>query len=421
MKRQVEVPTRDGADRPSPRGSYRLMFDPVFGPFFWGKVLSSSGIWIHNIVAAIVAFELTGSALVVGLVSMVQFAPQLLFAPLSGKMADRGNAALQIVIGRLLTGLGSAGLAAWIWLAGGLDGLPGVAPVLASSLVVGIGFVVGGPAMQSIVPAMIRPGEMAAAMALNSVPMTVARAGGPALGAVVATQFGPAAAFAIAATVNVAYAIIVLALRLPSGSAHSGDTDFSVRASFRHLRSDRPLGVLLIGITAVGFGAEPSVTLSPALAAELGGGTPLVGWLASSFGIGAGLGFFLFAPLHRRLHLPSLATTGLLLMGGGLVCATVGNVPEVALASFGISGIGMTFALTSITTQIQNRSPDALRGRIMALWFIGFLGARPFAAGLDGFLADAVSVDLALLVTAAMVMTAAYLCRPSRFSGTGSP
>ena len=83
-------PPGDRADR-KVRGSYQLMFDPLFGPLFWGKLVSSSGIWIHNIVAAIVAYDLTGSALVVGLVSVVQFAPQLLFAPLSGKMADRGN------------------------------------------------------------------------------------------------------------------------------------------------------------------------------------------------------------------------------------------------------------------------------------------------------------------------------------------
>jgi MFS family permease len=408
-----EIPARQYGQAARVRGSYRLMFDPVFGPFFWGKLLSSLGIWIHNIVAAIVAFELTGSALVVGLVTAVQFAPQLLFAPLSGKMADRGNAPLQIVTGRIVTGLGSAGLAVWIWLAGGVDGLPGAAPVLASSLVVGLGFVVGGPAMQSVVPSMIRPGEMAAAMALNSVPMTVARAGGPAAGALVATQLGPASAFAIAAAANAAYGLVVLALRLPRGIAHV-DTDFSVRASLRHLRSDRPLLMLLVGIAAVGVGAEPSITLGPALAAELGGGAGLVGWLASAFGIGAGVGFLLFAPLHRWVDLPWLGSAGLLIMAAGMVVAAAGGVPAVALGAFGVSGVGMTLAFTSITTRIQDRAPDSLRGRIMALWFVGFLGARPFAAGLTGYLADSISVGVALLTTAAAVTVAAYLTRPDR-------
>jgi MFS family permease len=419
MSYEAELPARWTEDAPRPRGSYRLMFAPVFGPFFWGKVLSSAGIWVHNIVAAIVVFQITGSALMVGVVSAVQFAPQLLFAPLSGKMADRGNAAMQIVAGRVLTGLGSAGLALWIWLAGGVDALPGAGPVIGASLVVGLGFVVGGPAMQSIVPRLIRPGEMAAAMALNSVPMTVARAGGPALGAVMATQLGPGTAFSFAAAANITYGLVVLALRLPGKGTLMGDIDFSVRASLRHLRTDPPLLVLLVGIAAVGVGADPAITLAPALAGELGGGPSLVGWLASSFGIGAGVGFLLFTVADRRFGLERLSSGGLLLMAAGVTAAAVSPLPALTLGAFGLSGVGLTWALTSITTQIQNRSPDTLRGRIMALWFVGFLGARPFAAGLNGFLADAVSVSAALVVTGALVATAAYLCRPSRLEAAG--
>ena len=416
MSWEPDIPAQWANERSQIRGSFRLMFAPVFGPFFWGKLLSSSGIWIHNIVAAIVAYELTGSALVVGVVSAVQFAPQLLLAPMSGKMVDRGNAPLQIVLGRVVTGIGSGGLAVWIWFAGGVAELPGAFPVMASSLVVGVGFVVGGPAIHSIVPSLIRPGEMAAAMALNSVPMTVGRAGGPALGAVVATQMGPAAAFAMAAAASAIYGLIVLALRLPRGCTHGRDTDLSVRASLRHLRSDPPLSALLIGIAAVGIGADPSLTLAPALAADLGGGTSLAGWLASAFGMGAGAGFLLFATLHRWLDLARLTSGGLLLMAGGLVIAAASGTPALTLTAFGICGVGMTLAFTSITTQVQNRSPDALRGRIMALWLVGFLGVRPFAAGLNGFLADIVSVGTALLTTAAIVTVLAYLCRPTRLT-----
>jgi hypothetical protein len=77
-------PTEQERDVAAPvRGSLGLLTDRVFGPFFVGKLLSTAGIWIHNIVAAILAFQLTRSAFVVGLVSVAQFLPQLLFAPLS--------------------------------------------------------------------------------------------------------------------------------------------------------------------------------------------------------------------------------------------------------------------------------------------------------------------------------------------------
>ena len=331
-------------------------------------------------------------------------------------MADHGHLPRQIAIGRVITAAGSAGLAAWIWLAGGVDGLPNVLPVIGASLIVGIGFVVGGPAMHAIVPAMIRPGEMAAAMALNSVPITVARAAGPALGAVVAIKLGPADAFAVAAACNAFFAVLVIVLALPAGGGHSKDTDFSVRASLRHLRVDRGLIALLLGIAAVSYGSDPSLTLAPSLAAHFGGGDSIVGALASSFGIGAAFGFLLFAPLHRRFALSRLAGGGLVVMAVSLVALSAVATVHLALAMFALSGIGMTFAFTGITTEIQNRSPDALRGRIMALWSVGWLGSRPLGASVNGFVADAISVRAALLITAAVVLLVAWLCRPSRFS-----
>ncbi|QSE87802.1 MFS transporter [Rhodococcus pseudokoreensis] len=101
------------------RGAFRLTVDPVFGPFFWGKLLSSCGTWTFVVVAAILTFDLSGSAWAVGMVTVAHSAPQLLFAPFSGQLADRGKAATQIVAGSLLTGVGAGGLALWLWLSGG--------------------------------------------------------------------------------------------------------------------------------------------------------------------------------------------------------------------------------------------------------------------------------------------------------------
>ena len=391
------------------------MVDPVFGLYFWGKVLSGSGIWVHNVVAAIVVYQVTGSASMVGLVSAVQFAPQLLLAPLSGKLADRGNAPAQIALGRLLTGSGSVGLAGWLWAVGGVEGLSGAAPVVLSSAVVGLGFVVGGPAMQSIVPSLVRPGELAAATSLDGAPMILGRAVGPALGAVVALRLGPAAAFAMAGATSLLHSLVVVWLRLPRG-VPGKDDDLSIRTSLRYVRSEPALLALLLGTAAVAVGAEPSVTLAPVLAAEVGGGAGLAGWLASAFGIGSAAGFLLYSAVHRWFGEMRLSGGGLLVMAGGLVAAAASSSPGVALGSFAVVGLGMTLALTSITTAIQMKSPDALRGRIMALWFVGFLGARPFAAALDGFLADATSVRVALLVSAGFVAGTAVLCRPSRLA-----
>lgn len=388
------------------------MWDPVFGVFFWGKVLSTLGVWIHNVAAAVITYEITGQAYMVGLVSAVQFAPQLLLAPLSGMLTDRGNAKKQLLLGRLVTFIGSSGLAFWIWAVGGPGGLPGAGPVVGASLIVGLGFVIGGPAMQSVVPLLIRPGELPSAVALNNVPMVLARAGAPAVAAVVTAQFGAAAAFHIAALMTVLHAVALLALPLPRGAADGRGVDFSVRASVRYVRSQPALAALLIGTAAVGVGAEPSVTLAPPLADALGGGADLAGLLASAFGIGAAAGFVVFGLIRRLSGVPRLSAGGLLVMAIGLTTAAIGVVPAMAVIGMGVCGCGMTLALTSLTTQIQEQSPDVMRGRIMALWLVAFLGVRPFAAALNGVVADIVSVPASLCASTLLVVIAAWTCRP---------
>jgi MFS family permease len=399
----------------TPRGSLGLLVDPVFGPFFAGKLLSTAGIWIHNIVAAILAFQLTRSAFVVGLVSVAQFAPQLLFAPLSGAMADRGDRRKQLVLGRLIAAAGSGGLASWIALVG-VDGLPGAAPVVGAALVVGIGFVVGGPAMHALLPTLVRPGELAAAIALNSVPFTVARAGGPALGALVAASAGPEFAFAIAAAANLAFAGVMVWLPIGGRPVQEPGADRSARAGLRHLKVDPTLVLLLVGVGAIGIGADPAITLTPPLSDGFGRGSELVGVFASSFGVGAGLAFLVLSRARRLLGLPRLGTVGLALLAMGMLALTVTPVPSLAVLAFGTGGAGMTFSLTSLSTQMQERLPDGLRGRVMALWSVAFLGSRPFAAAVNGAIADAWSVEAALVVVAALLLVAAWLCRPGRLA-----
>lgn len=407
-----------GTDTTSPppaRGAPRLLVDPVFGPFFAGKLVSTAGIWIHNIVAAILAYELSGSALVVGMVSVAQFGPQLLFAPLSGAVADRGDRRRQLVAGRAIAAAGSGGLAVTIWLVG-VDGLPGAWPVVLAALVVGIGFVIGGPAMHALLPSLVQRNELAAAVALNAVPFTVARAAGPALGALVATAAGPAVAFAIAAVTNLAFALVLLPLRIQARSEAGGGADRRIRAGVRYLGEDRTLVLLLLGVVAIGIGADPVITLTPSLAADLGAGSNLVGVLASSFGIGAGLAFVVLGTLQRRFGLARVSTTGLVLLATGLAGAAVSPTQVAAIVAFGVGGSGMTMALTSLSTQMQERLPDELRGRIMALWSVAFLGSRPIAAALNGGLADATTPSVALGLVAGLLVLAAWVCRPGRLA-----
>ena len=394
------------------RGPLALVVDRQFGALFWGKLLTATGVWVHSITAAIVVYQLSGSALYVGLVSVAQFAPQLLLTPLSGSLADRGNPVMQILLGRVVCLIGSGLLAAWFWVAGTAGA--GAVSVLVCSFIVGLGFVVGGPAMQSIVPTLVRRDELETAMALNTLPMTVARVGGPVVGAYIAANHSPAIAFAIAAATHAIFVVLIVVARIPRPPRRAPGGDYTVRAALRHIRSDRPLVLLIIGVSAVALGAEPSMTLAPPLSSSLTGDQGIVGWLVAAFGVGAGIGFVLHSLMQSRTPTEYLPSVGLMLMAVGLLASALTASVAVAVVSFAVAGVGFTYAMTSISTLMQRRAPDALRGRIMAVWLVGFIGMRPIAAALEGFLADTFSLVTAFAVTSALILAAGIACLPGR-------
>jgi MFS family permease len=394
-----------------PRSSFRLVVDRDYGPYFVGKLLANCGIWMQNIASASLVYQLTGSVFLVGLVSFAQFTPQLLFAPLSGAMADRGNPRRQLVLGRSFCLLGAGILAVWLWAAADLDAVPAWL-VMASALVVGVGFTVGGPAMQALLPSLVRPGEVGRAVALDNLTFSVGRAVGPAAGGVLAATAGFAAAFAVAAAGHLVFLLAVSTMRV-QGAPHADGATFSVSDGLRYLRTDPVVAVLILGVAAVGIGADPAITLAPSMSQSLGGGPELVGLFASAFGIGAFVAFFLQAVLQRYLAHRHLAPFGLLLLTASAVALTFAAGVGTAVVAFGVGGAGMTFALTGFTTLLYERVPRHFIGRIMALWLVGFVGSRPLAAALSGGLADLASVDVALATTAVVVLVVAWFCRPA--------
>lgn len=398
---------------PQARGALGLMFDPVFGALFWGKMFSVVAVWTHGIVAAIVMYDATRSALMVGLVGVVQFAPQLVLAPTSGKWADTGNPARQILMGRVLCVAGSGSIAVWL----AISEEQAAAAVLAGTLLVGIGFVVGGPAMQSIVPNLIRDGELSTAMALNSIPMTIGRILGPPIGAYLAAHLGFAEGFGVAAALHVVFAVFLLVVHFPAPPARREGADYRVRAAVRYVWRDKPLFLALLAVTTVGFAADPSITLTPSMADALGGGTSLVGLLSALFGVGAAVGMAALALMRGRVAARWVSFIGLWLLAAGCAVLALGTVTAVAMTGFTLAGLGFGWAMTGLSTVVQERAPEELRGRIMALWLVGFLGSRPIAAAVLGGAADAFGVYAAFVVAAVSVVVVTLLCRPSTMTG----
>jgi MFS family permease len=393
------------------RGVASLLRDRAFGPFFVGKVLSSCGIWIQNIAAAVLMFELTRSAFMVGAVSMLQFAGPLLLSLWAGALNDRLDRRKLLTAGRVVSGVAVGSLALAVALRG-TGGFGGPAVLLAAVFVMGIGLALSSPAMQALVPALVPDEDLEPALALNSAGPSIARTVGPALGAGLLVLGGPALAFGVAAGAHLTFALVLLLFvrprpqRRPRGGAR-------LFGGLRYLLDDRNAGFMLLGVALLGFGADPVVTLTPSLADQLNGGGETVGVLATAFGAGAVMMSVLFNQLRRVLSLRRAGMAGFWLVAAGLVVAAAGTTVPVGVAGFVLAGLGFMLATVALNTRIQRRVPDELRGRVMALWGVAFLGSRPFAALVNGSIADLASVQVALLTAGAVVLAASLFARVS--------
>lgn len=398
-----------------PRGLFALTFDPLFGPFFWGKLLSNIGIWIFNIAIVVLVFEISGSPLLVGLAGAVQFLPQFMFVTVSGALADRGSRRLQLFLGRVFCVLGTAVVMVWLMVSG-IENTP-VGVIMVAGGLVGVGFALGGPAMQAIIPALVRPVEMPKAVALDNFSFAVGRSVGPALGGVLGAFGLMDWALGVALFGHLVFAVAVAMLpRIVEGVREVRKEKSPVRSGFRYVARRPAVVAVLLGVTAVGVGADPAITLAPILAAQLGGGADFVGLFASAFGLGAFLIFFPQAWLTARFGSGKLASVALAAIALGNIGLIIPGPLAWVVACFAISGTGLTLGLTALGTQLYARVADEYRGRVMSLWLLGFVGSRPISALMNGSLAEFFSLQIALAVTGVIVLSAAWLCRPSKFA-----
>jgi MFS family permease len=412
-----------GAGRPRTR--FGLMRDPAIGPLVVGRMLSTLAVWFTNIAAAILVYDLTRSASAVALVTTAQFAPQLLLVVPTGVRADRGDRARQMLIGTLVTTSGSALMVTWALTFGFSSPSDGAVVVTAAALT-GIGFAIGGPASQSLMPALVRPAELADALALSTLPIIVARAAGPAVGALLFVGVGATATFGASLALHLGYVAILIAIRRRLAVERpAADGDPRARAALRYLVETPRAALSLLGLGVIGLGVDPVVTLGPPLADLLGDAGALVGALATAFGLGSAVGYAALSRVRVASGLDALGALGLRMMAVGIGLTAVAPsldglaVPlaiPLAVLGFGVAGVGMPLALNAFTTIVQADLPDELRGRVMAVWSMAFIGSRPLAATLDGAVADAAGVQVALVVAAALILVGAAAAGPRRLA-----
>ena len=381
-------------------GSLRLLGQRNFGPYLVGNFLSNCGTWFQTLAQSLLVYRLTNSVFLVGVVNFSQFAGVFLLSPWSGHAADRFDRRRLLVT----TQLGATAVTAVMALVSA-SGHATAPVVILLALVLGLSTAFALPALMALVPALVDTEELGPAIALNSVSFTLARALGPVMGAFVVGHFGVSTAFALN---SLSYLALVVALGFITPRPQANRTTATPRLldGFRIVRNDQRLAALVLIVTAVSITQDPVSTLTPGFAkAVFHHPDTYAGVLIGAFGLGAAVAGLIMArrTTVRAGRLPFAAA----LMGGAMVAFALAPSLPVAYVALFLGGLGFLLSNTTATTIVQLEVDDEQRGRVMAIWTVAFLGARPFASLGDGVIANAIGLRGAAVVMAIPALLAA--------------
>lgn len=373
-----------------------------FRLFFFGQLISNTGNWLQLAAQAILVKQLSGSSFVVGATTAAMFLPVWFFALPGGRLADRFDRR-QVLVATQVLALVATGTLALLASAG----LATVPAVMIVAIAVGIQYAISIPTMQALLPSLVEPEQLGQAIGLNSITYNVGRVLGPALATAIVATVGFGLSFGLNSLSFVAliWALTLIRPRAEAAPAPSGGG--SIREAVTYAWRDRRVRLMLVGVSSVAVAMAPVVTLGPTFARDVFHvRTADAGLLLSGFGVGAivaALGLTrAFRSDHRAQY--RLLVPGGLGLAGGLVAFALAPAFWAGVAALVVGGAGFILTQITWTTGIQQEVSEEMRGRVMGLWTLVFLGIWPLAAPLGGALADAVSPRAAVLVMSVPVV-----------------
>jgi len=368
-------------------GALSLLRDRNFAPYLVGNMFSTTGTWFQTLAQALLVYRMTGSTFLVGVTGFVQYASVFLLAPVTGSVTDRFDRRVVLMTAQSCACAISGILALLTAL-----GIVTTAVLIAFAGVLGVTNAFSTPSMMAFVPSLVDRGHLSSALALNSMTFNIGRAVGPVLAAVVIQTAGPAWAFGIN---SFSYLALILALTTVRPLVAQARPKYRPRLSesIAFVARDRTLLALLYTIFAMNIATDPPVTLGPAFMVHIHRPDSLAGLLVGALGAGAVVVAFTVANGLTR----SRRTIGmsLLVTAAGVVGFSVSPSLATAMVALFVMGLGYLATNTVATSRLQLEVEDAQRGRIMTLWSVAFLGARPIGSIIDGAIASAAGVRVA--------------------------
>jgi MFS family permease len=385
------------------RQTFRSLENRNFRLYTGGQLVSVTGTAMQQVAQSWLVLQLTDSGTALGITMALQFLPMLLFGVWGGLLADRLDKRRVLIFTQAAQGA----LALVLW---GLVATDVVTlwMVYVLALLLGVATCLDLPTRQSFTIEMVGPRHLSNAVALNSAVFNSGRLVGPAVGGVLIATVGMETCFLIN---GLSYIATVIALRaMNAGELHrqapAPREKGQVRAGLRYAWGTPVLRSTLLLITVIGTFGFNFVVVMPLLAKEtFGGGARLLGTLTSLMGFGALVGALTAA--HRK------APTRAVLVGGaaafGLSAVLVAAAPNAIVAGALVAAMGMAMMifLATANSTLQLTSEPSMRGRVMALYGLVFLGSTPVGGPIIGWISEHWGARTGLAVGGAASLAAA--------------
>ena len=368
-----------------------------FRLFFCGQGLSLVGTWMTRLATSWLVYRLTGSSLLLGVISFAGQIPTFFLGPLAGVWVDRWDRRRVLLVTQLLAALQSLVLAGLT-----LSGRVTVSEIVWLSVFQGLINAFDMPARQSFLVQMVDGrADLGNAIALNSTVVNGARLLGPALAGITIAAVGEGYCFLVDGLSYFAVVTSLLAMKVEGravGRSAAG-TLVQLKEGWTYVSTFAPVRTVLLLFAVVSFMGVPYTVLMPVFATEvLHGGPHTLGFLMGAAGVGSVVAALGLAARESVRGLYRVIPMVAALFGGGLIAFSFSRNYWLSLALMGVTGFGMMQFAAASNTVIQTIVEDDKRGRVMSYYVTAYMGTSPFGSLLAGSLAPVIGAPGTVLL-----------------------
>ncbi len=393
-----------------PRGLrviFRALSHRNFKLFFSGQIISLVGKWMQMVARAWLVYRLTGSAVLLGAVGFAGQVPVFLLSPLGGAVADRHSRH------RIVIATQTASMIFTLILAGlTLAGVVRVWHIMTIAALLGIVNAFDVPARQAFYVELVGRDDLLNAIALNSSMVNFARVVGPALAGLVIAAIGEGWCFFADGVSYLAVIAGLLLMRLEpfQRQSHRPSAISQIKEGFRFVVRTPPIRALLLMLGLASLVGMPYAVLMPIFAEDiLHSGARGLGLLMGAAGVGALVGALTLAGKRNVKGLGRWVALAAMGFGFALIAFTFSRHFLLSMLLLVPVGFAMMLQMASSNTLIQTMVPDQLRGRVMSVYSMMFMGMAPFGALLSGAVAHRIGAPHTVAIGGAIVVAGALV------------